>query len=284
MRDEMDVDVHTSGAASFLAAIGRAISAINAGEALQVVLSRPLAIESDAEPIEVYRTLCAINPSPYMFILELGWGALLGSSPEMLVRLEGRRAIVRPLAGTAMRAGTDAEDARFATRLRRDPKERAEHIMLVDLGRNDLARVCEPGSVRVAPFMDVERYSHVMHLVSQVEGKLAPVHDAFDLFGAAFPAGTVSGAPKVRALELIAEAEQERRGFYAGAVLRAGFDGDIDSCITLRSMHAYKGAYHLRAGAGVVAASDPHAEDAECGHKLGACVAALRLARVGVPA
>jgi anthranilate synthase component 1 len=282
--DGTALDARSSGSPNFVSSIGQAVRAVREGEALQVVLSRPLAIDSEDDPIEVYRTLCAINPSPYMFILELGWGALIGSSPEMLVRLDGRRAIVRPLAGTAPRAAMDVDDARLASSLRRSPKDRAEHIMLVDLGRNDLARVCVPGSVRVAPFMDIERYSHVMHLVSQVEGELADSRDAFDLFGAAFPAGTVSGAPKVRAIELIAELERERRGFYAGAILRAGFDGDIDSCITLRSMHAYNGAYHLRAGAGVVAASDPHAEDAECGQKLGACIAALRLARAGVPA
>lgn len=277
-------DQRTNGAPGFVSSIARAVRAVRDGEALQVVLSRPLVVDSDADAIEVYRSLCAINPSPYMFLLELGWGTLLGSSPEMLVRLDGRSAVVRPLAGTAARTHLDAEDARRATALRRNPKERAEHVMLVDLGRNDLARVCVAGSVRVAPFMDIERYSHVMHLVSQVQGELAESQDAFDLFGAAFPAGTVSGAPKVRALELIAELETERRGFYAGAILRAGFDGGFDSCITLRSMHAYDGAYHLRAGAGVVAASDPDAEDAECSHKLGACVAALGLARAGVPA
>ncbi len=271
-------ETQLSGPPSYVSSVGQAIRAVCEGEALQVVLSRALEIESDAEPFEVYRALCEINPSPYMFFLQYGWGTLFGSSPEMLVRLDGHRAVVRPLAGTTQRAGREDADARRAARLRRDPKERAEHIMLVDLGRNDLARVCVPGTVQVTPFMDIEKYSHVMHLVSQVEGELAPGRDAFDLFASAFPAGTVSGAPKIRALELIAELELERRGFYAGAILRAGFKGDIDSCITLRSMHAFGGRYTLRAGAGVVAASDPRTEDAECGHKLGACIAALNRA------
>ena len=263
----------------FRRAVVAAKAAIDDGEAYQVVLSQGRTIESAAEPFEVYRALRSINPSPYLFFLDLGWGQLLGSSPEVLAKLEERRASLRPLAGTRARGADPSDDRRRAAALRRDPKESAEHTMLVDLGRNDLGRVCTAGSVTVREFMDVERFSHVMHLVSEVGGELAADRDAFDLLRAAFPAGTVSGAPKIRALELIAELEGVRRGFYAGAVLRVGFDGCLDSCITLRSMHAYGGVYHVRAGAGVVAESDPASEDRECAAKLGAALQALRMAR-----
>ena len=265
-------------------AVNAAKAAIYDGEVFQVVLSQGRTIESDARPFDVYRALRSINPSPYMFFIDLGWGQLLGSSPEMLAKLEGRRAIVRPLAGTRARSEDPETDRKRDAELRRDPKERAEHTMLVDLGRNDVGRVCALGSVRVDEFMDVERFSHVMHLVSEVSGELRTELDAFDLMAAAFPAGTVSGAPKIRALELIAQLEGSRRGFYAGAVARFGFDGSFDSCITLRSMHAYGGAYHLRAGAGIVAASVPAREDEECRAKLGATLAALAMASGGVPA
>jgi anthranilate synthase component 1 len=258
-------------------AVNVAKAAIHDGEAFQIVLSQGRTIASSAKPFDVYRALRSINPSPYMFFLDLGWGQLLGSSPEMLAKLDGGRATVRPLAGTRPRSDDSETDRRYAAMLRRDPKERAEHTMLVDLGRNDLSRVCVAGSVRVHDFMDVERFSHVMHLVSEVGGRLDQGRDAFDLFCAAFPAGTVSGAPKIRALEIIAELEGVRRGFYAGAVLRIGFDGSMDSCITLRSMHAYGGAFHLRAGAGIVAASDAAGEDRECRAKLGATLEALSL-------
>ncbi|HEY5095824.1 MAG TPA: anthranilate synthase component I family protein [Candidatus Eremiobacteraceae bacterium] len=272
------------GAARFCANVAAAKAAIYDGEVFQVVLSQGRTVESDADPFDVYRALRSINPSPYMFFIDLGWGQLLGSSPELLAKLEGRRAIVRPLAGTRARSDDPETDRKRAAALRRDPKERAEHTMLVDLGRNDVGRVCTPGSVCVDEFMDVERFSHVMHLASEVSGELKPELDAFDLMAAAFPAGTVSGAPKVRALELIAQLEGTRRGFYAGAVLRFGFDGSLDSCITLRSMHAYGGAFHLRAGAGIVEASDPEGEDRECRAKLGATLAALAMAAGGLPA
>ncbi len=271
-------------AGRYCEAVNVAKAAIHDGEAFQVVLSQGRAIGSPANPFDVYRALRSINPSPYMFFLDLGWGQLFGSSPEMLAKLDGERATVRPLAGTRPRSDDPETDRRRATALRRDPKERAEHTMLVDLGRNDLSRVCAVGSVRVHEFMDVERFSHVMHLVSEVTGRLDQGRDAFDLFGAAFPAGTVSGAPKIRALELIAELEGVRRGFYAGAVLRIGFDGGMDSCITLRSVHAYGDLFHLRAGAGIVAASDAAGEDRECRAKLGATLEALTMASAGVPA
>jgi anthranilate synthase component 1 len=281
----------TNGAASvrghdsgrYCDAVDVAKAAIHDGEAFQIVLSQGRTIASSASPFDVYRALRSINPSPYMFFLDLGWGQLFGSSPEMLAKLDNGRAIIRPLAGTRPRSDDPETDRRRASALRRDPKERAEHTMLVDLGRNDLSRVCAVGSVRVHDFMDVERFSHVMHLVSEVAGRLDQGFDAFDLLCAAFPAGTVSGAPKIRALEIIAGLEGERRGFYAGAVLRIGFDGGMDSCITLRSVHAYGGAFHLRAGAGIVAGSDAAGEDRECRAKLGATLDALAMVSGGVP-
>jgi anthranilate synthase component 1 len=282
--DNSPSTVGEPGAKGYRNAVNVAKAAIHNGDAFQVVLSQGRTIVSSAKPFDLYRALRSINPSPYMFFLDLGWGQLLGSSPEMLAKLEGSRATVRPLAGTRARSDDAETDRRRAIALRRDPKERAEHTMLVDLGRNDLSRVCTVGSVRVRDFMDVERFSHVMHLVSEVSGTLDQSNDAFDLFCAAFPAGTVSGAPKIRALELIAGLENARRGFYAGAVLRIGFDGGMDSCITLRSMHAYGGAFHLRAGAGIVAASDAAGEDRECRAKLGATLEALSMASGGVPA
>lgn len=257
-------------------AVDRAKESIVAGDVFQIVLSQRWSVDADIAPFDAYRVLRAINPSPYMYFVELGWGPLFGSSPEALVRLDGRDASLRPLAGTRPREADREADRRAAARLLRDAKERAEHIMLVDLGRNDLGRACETGSVRVTDLLSVERYSHVMHIVSEVRGTLRGDRDAFDLFAAAFPAGTVSGAPKIRAMELIAELEGARRGFYAGSVGYFGFDGSMDACITLRSAHHYDGVYHVAAGAGIVADSDPASEDRECGHKAAAVLAALR--------
>ena len=257
-------------------AVDRAKESIVAGDVFQIVLAQRWAADADLEPFDAYRYLRAINPSPYMYYLELGWGSLFGSSPEALVRLDGGAARLRPLAGTRPRDADPEEDRRTAMRLLRDAKERAEHVMLVDLGRNDLGRACAAGSVRVTDLLSVERYSHVMHIVSEVCGTLRPDRDAFDLFAAAFPAGTVSGAPKIRAIELIAELEGVRRGFYGGSVGYFAFDGSMDACITLRSAHRYGGAYHVAAGAGIVADSDPAAEDRECAHKAAAVFAALR--------
>ena len=256
-------------------AVERSKESIVAGDVFQIVLSQRWRVDADIEPFDAYRLLRAINPSPYMYFLELGWGELFGSSPETLVRLDGRAASLRPLAGTRPRAADPQADRLAAARLVRDAKERAEHVMLVDLGRNDLGRVCETGSVRVAELLSVERFSHVMHIVSEVRGTLREDRDAFDLFAAAFPAGTVSGAPKIRAMELVAELEGGRRGFYAGSVGYFGFDGSMDACITLRSAHHYGGAYHVAAGAGIVVDSDPAREDSECGHKAAAVMAAL---------
>ena len=262
-------------------AVDQAKEAIYAGEAFQIVLARHWSATMSATPFDAYRALRAINPSPYMYFLELGWGELFGSSPELLATVNQGRARIRPLAGTRARGAHLADDARLARQLKRDPKERAEHLMLVDLGRNDLARVCAAGSVRVNELLSVERYSHVMHLVSDIVGDLRPECDAFDLFAAAFPAGTVSGAPKIRAMELIAQLEGRRRGFYAGSVCRFGFDGSLDACITLRSAHVYDDLFHLSAGAGIVAASDPERENAECAAKAQVLIAALERASAG---
>ncbi|HXM17490.1 MAG TPA: anthranilate synthase component I family protein [Candidatus Tumulicola sp.] len=259
----------------FSEAVERGREAILAGEAYQVVLSQGWEMEQRGDPFDAYRALRAINHSPYMFFLDLGWGQLFGSSPEVLVSLREHRARVRPLAGTRARSGDPEADRAIAARLRRNPKERAEHVMLVDLGRNDLGRVSEYGSVRVTELLGIESFSHVMHLVSDVVGNVREELDAFDVFGAVFPAGTVSGAPKIRAIELIAELEGRRRGFYAGSVGRFGFDGSLDACITLRSAHAYDGAYHLQAGAGIVAESASDREDQECLSKAAAVVAAI---------
>ncbi len=270
--------VHQGGAAPYTAAVEAAQAAIHAGEAFQIVLAQRWEAPLTTLAFDAYRALRAVNPSPYMFFLDVGWGQLFGSSPEMLVAVNDGKVRMRPLAGTRRRASDVTGDVQRARELQRDPKERAEHVMLVDLARNDLARVCAPGSVEVAEMLSVERFSHVMHLVSEVTGRLRPECDAFDAFTAAFPAGTVSGAPKIRAMELIAQLEGRRRGFYAGSVCRFGFDGSVDSCITLRSAHAYEGIYHCAAGAGVVAASVPAREDAECYAKADAVFSAIAMA------
>jgi anthranilate synthase component I len=263
------------GDRSYVDLVDRAKESIVAGDVFQIVLSQRWSVESAVAPFDAYRMLRSINPSPYMYYLDFGWGQLFGSSPEVLVRLDGRTARLRPLAGTKPRDADPVKERRIAARLKRDAKERAEHVMLVDLGRNDLGRTCTAGSVRVTDLLSVEYFSHVMHLVSEVTGSVRPECDAFDLFGAAFPAGTVSGAPKIRAMELIAELECARRGFYAGSVGYFGFDGSMDACITLRSAHAYGGSYVVAAGAGIVADSVPASEDAECRAKARAVFEAL---------
>jgi anthranilate synthase component 1 len=251
---------------------------ITAGDIFQVVLSRRLRVPCDADDLSLYRELRALNPSPYMFLLRLdGWSAV-GSSPEPLLRVTGDRLQYRPIAGTAARCGDDAEDDRRAAALVADPKERAEHVMLVDLGRNDLGRVAAPGSVRVDEFMTVERYSHVMHLVSGLSARLRPDLGALDAFFACFPAGTVSGAPKVRAMEIIEDLEPERRGLYGGAVGYLDFSGNLDTCIALRTMVVRDGEVRVQAGAGIVADSDPDREFEETEHKAGALLEAVRRA------
>jgi anthranilate synthase component I len=245
---------------------------IRAGDAFQVVLSQRAERPTSASPVELYRALRRVNPSPYLFLLELDGLALIGSSPETLVKIEGSRASVNPIAGTTDRGPGDAE------RLLASEKDRAEHVMLVDLGRNDLSRVCVPGSVEVERFLEVERYSHVTHLVSQVAGDLRDGVSPFDLLRACFPAGTVSGAPKVRAMQLISELEGRRRGPYAGAVGYALPDGTLDTCIAIRTIVLCDGVAHMQAGAGIVADSDPAAEHEECLRKLAAVEAAIDLA------
>jgi anthranilate synthase component 1 len=256
---------------------------IAAGDIFQVVLSQRLSRETNAQPFDVYRALRRLNPSPYMFYFDFGDVDgepfyLLGASPEMFVRLEKRRASLRPIAGTRPRGAGSAEDAVLEAELRADPKERAEHVMLVDLGRNDLGRVCRYGTVQVSEFFTVERYSHVMHLVSHVEGELRPDLTAFDLVRAAFPAGTVSGAPKVRAMEIIGDLEPGARGPYAGAVGYFGFDGAMDTCLAIRTLVGRGRSVTVQAGAGIVADSVPEREYQETLNKARAVLRAVELA------
>lgn len=261
------------GRAEYEASVAAAQEHIRAGDVFQIVLSQRAERPTSAGALELYRALRRVNPSPYLFLLELDGVALIGSSPETLVKCEGRRASLNPIAGTTERGPGDAE------RLLASEKDRAEHVMLVDLGRNDLSRVCVPGSVEIERFLEVERYSHVTHLVSQVAGDLRDGVTPFDLLRACFPAGTVSGAPKVRAMQLISELEGHRRGSYAGAVGYALPDDDaLDTCIAIRTIVLRDGVAHLQAGAGIVADSDPAAEHEECLRKLAAVEAAIDLA------
>ncbi|MBP8003679.1 MAG: anthranilate synthase component I family protein, partial [Elusimicrobia bacterium] len=262
----------------YIEAVKKAKGYIAAGDIIQVVPSRRVSVETKAHPLELYRALRRVNPSPYMYFFRDGDRHIVGSSPEMLVRLEDGRAETRPIAGTRPRGATPAADERLARELLADPKERAEHVMLVDLARNDLGRVSRPGSVRVDQFMDIERYSHVMHIVSKVTGALRPGLDAFDLFRATFPAGTLSGAPKIRAMEIIEELEPFRRGLYGGAVGYFSYTGNMDVAIAIRTLLLEKGRVHFQAGAGVVADSVPGKEFEETQNKMAALVAALRLA------
>ncbi|MBI3174249.1 MAG: anthranilate synthase component I [Chloroflexi bacterium] len=259
---------------------------ILAGDIFQVVLSQRFTRETNVEPFDVYRAVRRLNPSPYMFFFDFGTVDgeplyLCGSSPEMFVRLEGRTASLRPIAGTRPRGKDNAADDALAQELLADPKERAEHVMLVDLGRNDLGRVCEYGTVRVSDFFTVEKYSHVMHIVSHVEGKLKPELTAFDLVRAAFPAGTVSGAPKVRAMEIIADLEPDARGAYAGMVGYFGFDGAMDTCLAIRTMVGRGNTVSVQAGAGVVADSNPTSEYQETVNKASAMLKAIDVAEQG---
>ena len=251
---------------------------IRAGDIFQIVLSQRFSREFTKTPLDLYRALRTVNPSPYMFLLEADGFALVGASPEVHVRLTGRKVEIRPIAGTRPRGATPAEDATLEKDLLADTKERAEHLMLVDLARNDIGRVCAYGSVKVPEFMIIERYSHVMHIVSQVEGQLAPERTAFDLMRATFPAGTVSGAPKIRAMQLIAEKEGTQRGSYAGALGYFSYDGNLDSCITLRTALVKDGVVHIQAGAGIVADSVPAAEYQETISKASALFKAISLA------
>ena len=267
--------------AQYMQSVERAKQYIAAGDIYQVVLSQRVDFQPEVAPFNLYRALRRINPSPYMYFLRMGDAHVLGSSPEMLVRVTGRKLEYRPIAGTHPRGKDEAADYELEQQLRGDEKERAEHVMLVDLGRNDLGRVSEYGSVKVKDLMYVERYSHVMHLVSALEGKLRTDLDAVDALAACFPAGTLSGAPKVRAMQIIEELEPTRRGVYGGAVLYADFAGNLDSCITIRTLFMKGKRAYLQAGAGIVADSDPAKEFQESLNKAQAVLRAVEMARSG---
>jgi len=258
--------------------VERAKEYIRAGDVIQVVLAQRFQCALRAQPIDIYRCLRALNPSPYMFFLRAGARTVLGASPEVMARLEGREVTVRPIAGTRPRGTSEREDRELEAELCADPKEVAEHIMLVDLGRNDVGRVARIGTVAVTERLVVERYSHVMHLVSNVRGELREGLDAFDAFRATFPAGTLSGAPKIRAMEIIEELEPSRRGLYGGAVGYFDFSGDMDTCIAIRTMVIEGDVIYGQAGAGIVADSDPEREHAECLNKARALFQAVKLA------
>jgi len=255
---------------------------IAAGDIYQVVLSQRFEAEVGADPFTVYRALRHVNPSPYMYFLRMAGVSVVGSSPEMLVRVEGSRVETHPIAGTRRRGRSDDEDQRLAEELKRNEKERAEHVMLVDLGRNDVGRVCDYGSVRVPQFMAIERFSHVMHLTSIVEGRLSGECDRLDALASCFPAGTVSGAPKVRAMQIIRDLEPAGRGLYAGAVGYLDFAGNLDFCIAIRTVIMSDGKAFVQAGAGIVMDSNPTAEYEETRDKARAAMRALELAEAGL--
>jgi anthranilate synthase component 1 len=267
---------------AFEASVRRIQADIAAGEIYQAVLSQRFDAVSAAAPFDVYRALRHINPSPYMFFIRIGRDAIIGASPEMLVRVEGRHVETHPIAGTRRRGATEEEDVRLAEELRRNEKERAEHVMLVDLGRNDIGRVAEIGSVRVPQYMTLERFSHVMHLVSRVEGTLAEDRDRLDALVATFPAGTLTGAPKIRAMQIVGALEPTRRGLYGGAVGYLDFAGNLDFCIAIRTI-AMRGQHaEIQAGAGIVADSIPAAEYEETRDKARALIQALDMAQSGL--
>jgi anthranilate synthase component 1 len=267
---------------AFKSAVERCKEYVRAGDVFQIVLSQRFSGPLQMDPFDIYRALRTINPSPYMFYLSFGETKVVGASPEVLVRKEGNRVEVRPIAGTRPRGNDSNHDLLLEEELLADKKECAEHIMLVDLGRNDLGRVCMPGTVHVDELMVVERYSHVMHIVSNVQGELPENRDAFDVFRATFPAGTLSGAPKIRAMEIIDELEPCRREIYGGAVGYISFDGNMDLAIAIRTLVVHDGQIHLQAGAGIVADSDPEAEYQETINKAQGVVKAVELARKGL--
>jgi anthranilate synthase component 1 len=277
------------GREEYIRAVEVAKDAIAAGEAIQVVLGRRQSFDLPTDPatarpldgIGLYRSLRRVNPSPYLFFVRTPSFEVVGASPELLLQVEGDRLTTHPIAGTRPRGADEREDQIIAEQLQRDPKERAEHIMLVDLGRNDLGRVARPGTVTVSKYLEVEKYSHVLHLVSHVEGRLRPGADTLDALRAIFPAGTLSGAPKVRAMQLIAAAEGERRGLYGGAVGYLGYDGNLDTAITIRSAVLKNGQAHIHSGAGIVAGSVPESEFEETEHKAAALRRAIEQAVAG---
>jgi len=260
--------------AEYHAMVEKAKEYIRAGDAFQIVPSQRFRVPYRLPPFSLYRALRRLNPSPFLFFLDIGGFSIVGSSPEILVRVRGQTVTIRPIAGTRPRGKTPAEDQALAEELLADPKERAEHLMLLDLGRNDVGRVAKVGTVRVTEEFIIERYSHVMHIVSNVEGELDPAFDALSALIAGFPAGTVSGAPKVRAMEIIDELEQERRGIYAGAIGYFGANGDMDTCIALRTAVVKDGVMYVQAGGGVVADSDPESEYQETQNKARALIRA----------
>ncbi len=266
----------------FLSAVEKSKEYVMAGDIVQVVLSQRFERAASGHPFHIYRALRVINPSPYMYYLDIGDTKIVGSSPEILVRFEDGKIVLRPIAGTRRRGETESADRALEEELRNDPKEIAEHIMLVDLGRNDVGRVATIGSVKVTELMKVERYSHVMHLVSNVEGNLTEGLDAFDVLAACFPAGTVSGAPKVRAMEIIEELEPTRRGPYAGAVGYFSYSGNMDTCITIRTLIVKNGKVYVQAGAGIVADSDPEKEYMETVNKAKGMMTAVDMAEEGL--
>jgi anthranilate synthase component 1 len=278
------------GRDEYIHAVRVAKDAIAAGEAIQVVLARRQSFDLPQDPstgatldgIGLYRALRRVNPSPYLFYVRMPEFEVVGASPELLLQVQGDRLTTHPIAGTRPRGADEREDALLAEQLQADPKERAEHVMLVDLGRNDLGRVARPGTVTVSKYMEVERYSHVLHLVSHVEARLKPELDALDALRSVFPAGTLSGAPKIRAMQLIAAAEGERRGLYGGAVGYLGYDGNLDTAITIRSAVLKDGQAHVHTGAGIVAGSVPEREFEETEHKAAALRRAIEMA-AGVP-
>ena len=263
--------------AGYEALVRRARELIIEGDCIQIVVSQRFDIRPAPEPLALYRALRHVNPSPYMFLLETPGATLVGASPEPFVRVAGGTVVMHPIAGTRPRGADPAADASYEAELRASEKERAEHVMLVDLARNDVGRVSKPGTVHVPELMRVDRFSHVMHLTSVVEGALRDDVDALDAFRACFPAGTVSGAPKIRAMERIAELETDRRGTYAGAVGYLGFDGSLDTCLAIRTALVAGGVCRIQAGAGIVADSDPRAEEAETRAKAGALLRAIEL-------
>ncbi len=265
-------------------AVEAAKDAIRVGECFQIVVAQRFERPTDADPLDIYRVLRSTNPSPYMYLLRFEGFDIVGSSPEAHLKVQRRQALLHPIAGTRWRGATAEEDARLAAELLADPKERAEHVMLVDLGRNDLGRVCKPGTVEVPEFARIERYSHVMHIVSTVVGELRDDQTAFDALVATFPAGTLSGAPKVRAMEIIEELEPTRRGIYGGIVGYFGFGGDLDTAITIRTALLRDGVAYVQAGGGIVADSDPIAEEQESRNKAAAVLAAIAAAETLKPA
>ena len=267
---------------SYMAAVERAKKYIYAGDIIQVVLSQRFTARTDIPPLQLYRALRLLNPSPYTFFLKIGEQTLVGSSPEVMVRLTANRVELRPIAGTRPRGATEQEDRKLADELLSDEKERAEHVMLVDLGRNDIGRIAESGSVQVTEFMVIERYSHVMHLVSHVQGILRKPFDAYDVIRATFPAGTLTGAPKIRAMEIIHELEPEPRGAYGGAVGYVSYNGNMDLAITIRTLDITGDRVSVQAGAGIVYDSDPEKEFNETCHKARALQKAVEMAAAGL--